>query len=90
MMVSVTVLIHFVELSVLLALISRYRPSTSQAGNIVGNAIAILSAAFGLFALQGLKIWAYGLLYGGCRRLNRSRRRRISRPQPMRRLAMAT
>lgn len=65
MMVSLTVLIHFVGLSILLALIGRYRSSASQTGNIVGNAIAILGAAFGLFALHGLEIWAYALLYWG-------------------------
>ena len=62
MMVSLTVLIHFVGLSILLALISRYRPSSSQARNVVGNATAILSAAFGLFALHGLEIWAYAVV----------------------------
>ena len=65
MMVSLTVLIHFVGLSILLALISRYRPSSSEARNVFGNAIAILGAAFGLFALHGLEIWAYALLYWG-------------------------
>lgn len=65
MMVSLTVLIHFVGLSILLALINRYRPSASQAGNIVGNALAILGAAFGLFALHGLEIWTYAFLYYG-------------------------
>lgn len=65
MMVTVTVLIHFIGLSILLALISRFRPSSSQRGNIIGNATAILGAAFGLFALHGLEIWAYALLYWG-------------------------
>ena len=65
MMVSLTVLIHFVGLSILLALINRYRPSASQASNIVGNAMAILGAAFGLFALHGLEIWTYAFLYYG-------------------------
>lgn len=63
LMVSLTVLIHFIGLSILLALISRYRPSTDRARNITGNAIAILGAAFGLFALHGLEIWSYALLY---------------------------
>lgn len=65
MMVSLTVMIHFVGLSILLGLLSRYRPSTSRARNLVGNAIAILGAAFGLFALHGLEIWAYAFLYWG-------------------------
>lgn len=65
LMVSLTVLIHFVGLSILLALISRYRPGAGRARNIMGNAIAILGAAFGLFALHGLEIWSYALLYWG-------------------------
>ena len=65
LMVSLTVLIHFIGLSVLLALIDRYRPSSGRIGSIVGNAIAILGAAFGLFALHGLEIWSYALLYWG-------------------------
>lgn len=65
MMVSLTVLIHFIGLAILLALISRYRPSSGRTRNIMGNAIAILGAAFGLFALHGLEIWSYALLYWG-------------------------
>ena len=65
MMVSLTVLIHLFGLAALLALINRYRPSTSKIRNIVGNAMAILGAAFGLFALHGIEIWAYALLYWG-------------------------
>jgi voltage-gated potassium channel len=65
MMVSLTVLIHFIGLSILLALINHYRPSAGRARNIMGNAIAILGAAFGLFALHGLEIWSYALLYWG-------------------------
>jgi voltage-gated potassium channel len=65
LMVSLTVLIHFIGLSVLLAVVSRYRPGLNQARNVVGNAIAILGAAFGLFALHGLEIWVYALLYWG-------------------------
>jgi hypothetical protein len=64
-MVSLTVLIHFIGLSVLLALIGRYGPGAGRARNIMGNAIAILGAAFGLFALHGLEIWSYALLYWG-------------------------
>lgn len=65
MMVSLTVLIHFIGLSILLALIGRYRPSAGRARNFMGNAIAILGAAFGLFALHGVEIWSYALLYWG-------------------------
>lgn len=65
LMVSLTVLIHFIGLSILLALISRYCPGAGRARNVMGNAIAILGAAFGLFALHGLEIWSYALLYWG-------------------------
>jgi voltage-gated potassium channel len=64
-MVSLTVLIHFVGLSILLALIGRYRPSATRSRNIVGNAVAILGAAFGLFALHAIEIWSYAALYWG-------------------------
>lgn len=63
LMVSLTVLIHFIGLSVLLALIGRYRPSAGRTRSIMSDAAAILAAAFGLFALHGIEIWSYALLY---------------------------
>ena len=63
LMVSVTVLVHFIGLSGLLALIGRYRPSAGRTRSIMSDAAAILAAAFGLFALHGIEIWSYALLY---------------------------
>lgn len=63
LMVSMTVLIHFIGLSGLLALIGRYRPSAGRTRSIMSDAAAILAAAFGLFALHGIEIWSYALLY---------------------------
>lgn len=63
LMVSVTVLVHFIGLSGLLALIGRYRPSDGRNRSIMSDAAAILAAAFGLFALHGIEIWSYALLY---------------------------
>lgn len=63
LMVSMTVLIHFIWLSGLLALIGRYRPRRGRTRSIMSDAAAILAAAFGLFALHGIEIWSYALLY---------------------------
>jgi voltage-gated potassium channel len=62
-MVALTVTIHFAGLSFLLALVRKHHRGTSRARTFVGNAVSILCAAFGLFALHGIEIWSYALLY---------------------------
>ncbi len=60
---ALTVTVHFAGLSILLALVRKHLRGTSRARAFVGNAVGILAAAFGLFALHGIEIWSYALLY---------------------------
>jgi voltage-gated potassium channel len=62
-MVFATVLVHFIGLSVLLALVRRYRANTGRSMKVIGDALAILGAAIGLFALHTVEIWFYAMLY---------------------------
>ncbi len=63
LMVAGTVLIHLVGLALLLALLRRHRRSKGRLPAALGNAMAIIGAAFGLFALHTAEIWAWALLY---------------------------
>jgi voltage-gated potassium channel len=62
-MVFATVLVHFIGLSALLALVRRYRANTGRSMKVIGDALAILGAAIGLFALHTAEIWFYAMLY---------------------------
>jgi voltage-gated potassium channel len=63
LMVFATVMVHFIGLSVLLALIRRYHGRADNRRKAIGDAIAILGAAIGLFALHSAEIWLYAVLY---------------------------
>ena len=62
--VAITVLVHLVGLAGLLAVLRRHRHVASRLQAIVLNAAAILLAAFGLFALHSVEIWAWAGVYG--------------------------
>lgn len=63
MMVGLTVIVHFAGLSVLLALVRKHRRRVGRVRTFVENGAVITGAAFGLFALHGIEIWSYALLY---------------------------
>lgn len=63
MMVGLTVIIHFAGLSALLALIQKHRHGADRVTTFVENGAVMVGAAFGLFALHGIEIWSYALLY---------------------------
>lgn len=62
-MVFATVLIHFIGLSALLVVVRRYHGHANHLRKAIGDAIAILGAAIGLFALHSAEIWLYAALY---------------------------
>lgn len=62
--VAITVLVHLIGLAGLLAVLRRHRHVASRLQAIVLNAAAILLAAFGLFALHSVEIWAWAGVYG--------------------------
>ena len=63
MIVAATVLVHLIGLATLLAILRRHRHASSRmlAGAI--NAMVIVLAAFGLFALHSVEIWAWAGVY---------------------------
>lgn len=61
-MVLATVLIHLAGLATFLFLIRR-RAGDTQRGALLREVTGIMVAATGLFALHGIEIWAYALLY---------------------------
>jgi hypothetical protein len=62
-MVAATVMIHLVGIAILLALLRRHRRNPNRWLTAVGNAFAIMVAAFGLFVLHTIEIWIWALLY---------------------------
>ena len=62
-MVTTTILIHLSGLWVLLALMQVHRRQASRLREFARQSGIILLAAFGLFALHSVEIWAYALLY---------------------------
>lgn len=63
LMVGSTVLVHFAGLSVLLWLVQKHHTARDRVRTFVENGAVMASAAFGLFALHGVEIWGYALLY---------------------------
>ncbi|WP_366928681.1 potassium channel family protein [Rhizorhabdus sp.] len=61
--VALTVLIHLAGLAGLLALLHRHRRARSRLLTAVGNALVVLGAAFGLFVLHTVEIWAWAFAY---------------------------
>ena len=61
--VTLSVLIHLIGLGALLAVLRRHRPATRQSLAIMLDGLAILLAAFGLFALHSAEIWMWAGFY---------------------------
>lgn len=61
--VAATVLIHLVGLAALLAVLRRHRHAPRLIVASIVNGLAILLAAFGLFALHAIEIWLWAGLY---------------------------
>lgn len=61
--VAVTVLVHLIGLAVLLAILRRHRHASQVLIASFVNGVAILLAAFGLFALHAVEIWLWAALY---------------------------
>ena len=62
-MVVLSVLIHLIGLSLLIALMSRHARRLETRKTRLLQAFVLVGAAFGLFALHTVEIWAYALLY---------------------------
>jgi hypothetical protein len=63
LMVAGTVLIHLIGLAGLLALLRLHRRGAGRLVTALRNSAAIIAAAFGLFALHTVEIWAWAILY---------------------------
>jgi voltage-gated potassium channel Kch len=63
LMVAMSVIMHLVGLGALVALMRRHHRRFGQNPKRLPQLIAILGAAFGLFALHTLEIWTYAILY---------------------------
>ena len=63
LMVAATVLIHLAGLTILVALMERRPTGGTRRAVMVRKGLAIMVAAFGLFALHTIEIWAYAVLY---------------------------
>ena len=61
--VAATVLVHLSGLAALLAILRRHRHPKRIAVALLINGMAILLAAFGLFALHAIEIWLWAALY---------------------------
>ena len=63
LLVTLTVIVHLTGLAILLAILRRYRRASRRLLMVVLNSIAILAAAFGLFALHSIEIWIWAGAY---------------------------
>lgn len=63
LIVAVTVLVHLTGLATLLAIMRRHRHASSRVLAAVINSAVIVFAAFGLFALHSIEIWAWAGVY---------------------------
>jgi voltage-gated potassium channel len=63
LIVAATVLVHLIGLAALLAILSRHRHASSRLRAAFLNTAVVLLAAFGLFALHSIEIWAWAALY---------------------------
>lgn len=63
-MVAFTVGVHLAGLTLMLRLLRHHRSRRRQHGSVhLHDGIGILTAAFGLFVLHAIEIWAYAALY---------------------------
>ncbi|MGZ8370162.1 MAG: ion channel [Caulobacteraceae bacterium] len=69
-MVAMTVLIHLGGLAGLLALMRMHTRRFLTRRELFNQAVMLLGAAFGLFALHTVEIWAYAVLYARLRALD--------------------
>lgn len=63
LVVAATILVHLVGLAALLAVLRRHRHAPNIVTASILNGMAILLAAFGLFALHAVEIWLWAALY---------------------------
>lgn len=61
--VGASVVVHLVGLAALLAVLRGHRHAANRIRAAFFNSLAILLAAFGLFALHSIEIWAWAALY---------------------------
>ncbi|UZK70432.1 potassium channel family protein [Sphingomonas sp. S1-29] len=63
LMVTFTIGVHLGGLAALLGLLRRHHAGRPVAYVLLHDSVGILAAAFGLFALHAIEIWAYAALY---------------------------
>ena len=61
--VATTVLLHLAGLAGLLALLRRHKRARTRMSGIIGTALVVMGAAFGLFALHTIEIWMWAIVY---------------------------
>jgi voltage-gated potassium channel len=62
-MVAANIVVHLIGLGLLLALLRVHDTRSTKRGAIIGQALALMGVAFGLFALHTADIWGYALLF---------------------------
>jgi voltage-gated potassium channel len=62
-MVALTVVIHLLGLSVLIAATNRHSNRLQAERALAGQMLVLLGVSFGLFVLHGIEIWSYSTLY---------------------------
>ena len=63
LMVAGTIVVHLLGLAGLLVRLRKHRTRTIYRHMILYDGVGILAAAFGLFALHAIEIWAYAALF---------------------------
>jgi voltage-gated potassium channel len=62
-MVALTVTIHLLGLSVLIAATNRHSSRLQAERHLVRQMLVLIGVSFGLFMLHGVEIWSYATLY---------------------------
>ena len=62
-MVAVTVIMHLMGLSVLIAVTNRHSSALQTDRHLVRRMLVLIGVSFGLFMLHGVEIWTYATLY---------------------------
>jgi voltage-gated potassium channel len=62
-MVALTVILHLLGLSVLIAATNRHSNRFQAERALARQTLVLLGVSFGLFALHGIEIWSYATLY---------------------------
>jgi hypothetical protein len=62
-MAALTVIMHLLGLSVLIATTNRHSSGLQTNRHLVRQMLVLIGVSFGLFILHGVEIWSYATLY---------------------------